>query len=73
MVAVAEGEPCVTYIGADGAGHYVKNGSQRYRIWRYATDCRRYSVLKHSLGLTNEELAETFTEWNKGELSKLPD
>ncbi|XNM68010.1 hypothetical protein ACLK2E_11195 [Escherichia coli] len=25
IAAVAEdGEPCVTYIGADGAGHYVK-------------------------------------------------
>lgn len=28
-----------------------------------------YSLLKQSLGLSNEELASTFAEWNKGELN----
>ena len=30
--AKVDGEPCCTYIGTDGAGHYVKNGPQRDRI-----------------------------------------
>ena len=34
-----DGTPCVTYIGPNGAGHYVKNGSQWYRVWRYAANC----------------------------------
>ena len=28
-----------------------------------------YSLLKGGLNLSNEELAQTFTEWNNGELS----
>jgi 6-phosphogluconate dehydrogenase len=46
-----------------------EDGSQRYRIRRYAADCEAYSLLKGGLNLSNEELAETFTEWNKGELN----
>jgi 6-phosphogluconate dehydrogenase len=63
-----DGEPCVAYIGADGAGHYVKM-VQRHRIWRYAAYCRSIPLLKGGLALSNEELATTFTEWNEGELS----
>ncbi|WP_100159526.1 NADP-dependent phosphogluconate dehydrogenase [Proteus columbae] len=69
IAAVAEGEPCVTYIGADGAGHYVKMVHNGIEYGDMQLIAEAYSVLKHSLGLTNEELAETFTEWNKGELS----
>ncbi|MCS6038521.1 hypothetical protein LNP20_03610 [Klebsiella pneumoniae subsp. pneumoniae] len=32
-----------------------------------------YALLKGGLALSNEELAQTFTEWNEGELSMLPD
>lgn len=69
IAAVAEGEPCVTYIGADGAGHYVKMVHNGIEYGDMQLIAEAYSVLKHSLGLTNEELAETFTEWNQGELS----
>ena len=62
IAAVAEdGEPCVTYIGADGAGHYVKmvhNGIE-YGDMRLIAEA--YSLLKGGLNLTNEELAQTFT------------
>lgn len=69
IAAVAEGEPCVTYIGADGAGHYVKMVHNGIEYGDMQLIAEAYSVLKHSLGLSNEELADTFTEWNKGELS----
>lgn len=69
IAAVADGEPCVTYIGADGAGHYVKMVHNGIEYGDMQLIAEAYSVLKHSLGLTNEELADTFTEWNKGELS----
>lgn len=69
IAAVAEGEPCVTYIGSDGAGHYVKMVHNGIEYGDMQLIAEAYSVLKHSLGLSNEELADTFTEWNKGELS----
>ena len=31
-----QGEPCCDWVGGEGAGHFCKNGSQWYRIWRYA-------------------------------------
>jgi 6-phosphogluconate dehydrogenase len=70
IAAVAEdGEPCVTYIGADGAGHYVKMVHNGIEYGDMQLIAEAYSLLKNGLNLSNEELAITFTEWNKGELS----
>lgn len=70
IAAVAEdGEPCVTYIGPDGAGHYVKMVHNGIEYGDMQLIAEAYSLLKGGLNLTNEELAETFTEWNKGELN----
>ncbi|MFB0713722.1 NADP-dependent phosphogluconate dehydrogenase [Buttiauxella noackiae] len=70
IAAVAEdGEPCVTYIGADGAGHYVKMVHNGIEYGDMQLIAEAYSLLKNGLNLSNEELATTFTDWNKGELS----
>lgn len=69
IAAVAEGEPCVTYIGADGAGHYVKMVHNGIEYGDMQLIAEAYSLLKGGLNLSNEELATTFSEWNKGELS----
>lgn len=70
IAAVAEdGEPCVTYIGADGAGHYVKMVHNGIEYGDMQLIAEAYSLLKHGLNLSNLELAKIFTEWNKGELS----
>ncbi|WP_027351480.1 NADP-dependent phosphogluconate dehydrogenase [Halotalea alkalilenta] len=63
-----DGEPCVTYIGPDGAGHYVKMVHNGIEYGDMQLIAEAYALLKHSLGLSNAELAEIFTEWNKGEL-----
>lgn len=66
--AHVDGEPCCTYIGSDGAGHYVKmvhNGIE-YGDMQLITEA--YYLLKNLLGLTAPELHEVFDEWNKGEL-----
>jgi 6-phosphogluconate dehydrogenase len=68
IAAVAEGEPCVTHIGSDGAGHFVKmihNGIEYADMQLIA---EAYDLLRHSGGFSPEEIAEIFTEWNKGEL-----
>lgn len=70
IAAVAEdGEPCVTYIGADGAGHYVKMVHNGIEYGDMQLIAEAYSLLKNGLNLSNEELATTFTDWNEGELS----
>ncbi|NIG98009.1 MAG: NADP-dependent phosphogluconate dehydrogenase [Serratia symbiotica] len=69
IAAVAEGEPCVTYIGADGAGHYVKMVHNGIEYGDMQLIAEAYSLLKQALNLSNEQLAETFFEWNQGELN----
>lgn len=69
IAARAEGEACVTYIGPDGAGHYVKMVHNGIEYGDMQLIAEAYSVLKGALGLSNEQLADTFSDWNKGELS----
>ncbi|MBK4715231.1 MULTISPECIES: NADP-dependent phosphogluconate dehydrogenase [Tenebrionibacter/Tenebrionicola group] len=69
IAAVAEGEPCVTYIGPDGAGHYVKMVHNGIEYGDMQLIAEAYALLKHGLNLSNEALAQTFSEWNQGELS----
>ncbi|SFU26883.1 NADP-dependent phosphogluconate dehydrogenase [Xenorhabdus koppenhoeferi] len=69
IAAQVDGEPCVTYIGADGAGHYVKMVHNGIEYGDMQLIAEAYSLLKNSLNLSNQELAEVFSDWNQGELS----
>ena len=68
IAAKANGEPCVAYIGPDGAGHYVKMAHNGIEYGDMQLIAESYSVLKHVGGLTNDELSDVFSNWNKGEL-----
>jgi 6-phosphogluconate dehydrogenase len=62
------GVPCCTYIGPDGAGHFVKmvhNGIEYADIKLIAES---YDLLRNALGLQADELASIFREWNNGRL-----
>jgi 6-phosphogluconate dehydrogenase len=66
--AKVDGVPCCTYIGPDGAGHFVKmihNGIEYADIQLIAES---YDFLQQSLGLTPIELGPIFREWNEGPL-----
>ena len=68
IAAVAEGEPCVTHIGFDGAGHFVKmihNGIEYADMQLIA---EAYDMLRQAGGFSPDEIADIFSEWNKGEL-----
>ncbi|KRN03888.1 NADP-dependent phosphogluconate dehydrogenase [Holzapfeliella floricola] len=70
MSAKAEdGEPCVTYIGPNGAGHYVKMVHNGIEYGDMQLIAESYNILRNVLGLSVDEIAEIFAEWNKGELS----
>jgi 6-phosphogluconate dehydrogenase len=62
------GEPCCTYIGPYGAGHYVKMVHNGIEYGDMQLICEAYHLLKDVLGLTAEELHRIFAEWNEGEL-----
>jgi 6-phosphogluconate dehydrogenase len=66
--AKVNGEPCCTYIGPDGAGHYVKMVHNGIEYGDMQLICEAYQLLKDVLGLSAEELHSIFAEWNRGEL-----
>ncbi|MCM3704617.1 MULTISPECIES: NADP-dependent phosphogluconate dehydrogenase [Cytobacillus] len=68
IAAKVNGEACTTYIGPDGAGHYVKMVHNGIEYGDMQLISESYFLLKNVLGLTAEELHEVFAEWNKGEL-----
>lgn len=63
-----DGTPCVTYIGPDGAGHYVKMVHNGIEYGDMQLIAESYDLMKNVLGLSVEEMADIFAEWNKGEL-----
>jgi 6-phosphogluconate dehydrogenase len=68
IAAVAEGEPCVTHVGTDGAGHFVKmihNGIE-YADMQLIGEA--YDLIRRGTGKTPAEIADVFAEWNTGEL-----
>ena len=67
--AKVNGEPCVTYLGPRGAGHYVKMVHNGIEYGDMQLISESYDVMKRVLGLDAAMLGEIFTEWNKGELS----
>lgn len=69
IAAKADGEPCVTYIGSDGAGHYVKMVHNGIEYGDMQLIAESYALLKHAAGLSNDELAKVFAKWNQGELN----
>ncbi|WP_313627635.1 NADP-dependent phosphogluconate dehydrogenase [Enterococcus italicus] len=63
-----DGEPCVTYIGPNGAGHYVKMVHNGIEYGDMQLIAESYDLMQNILGLSVEEMADIFKEWNKGEL-----
>ena len=63
-----DGEPCVAYIGPDGAGHFVKMVHNGIEYGDMQLIAESYAVLKQVAGLTNAELEKVYTQWNEGEL-----
>ena len=65
---VENGVPCCDWVGESGAGHFVKMVHNGIEYGDMQLICEAYHLLSAGLGLTNDQIANTFTEWNKGEL-----
>ena len=65
---VADGTPCCDWVGQGGAGHFVKMVHNGIEYGDIQLICECYQIMKDFLGMTNEEMHETFAEWNRGDL-----
>lgn len=64
-----DGAPCVAYIGPNGAGHYVKMVHNGIEYADMQLIAESYAMMKDLLGMSHEDIAQTFKDWNAGELS----
>src|SRR4051794_7021245 len=65
---VVGGVPCTTYIGPNGAGHYVKMVHNGIEYIDMQLICESYFLLQQLLGMAPDELSKVFAKWNEGDL-----
>jgi 6-phosphogluconate dehydrogenase len=58
--------PCVTYLGPNGAGHYVKMVHNGIEYGDMQLIAEVYDILRKALGMSASQIADLFEEWNKG-------
>ncbi len=66
--AKVDGEPCCTYVGSDGAGHYVKMVHNGIEYADMQLIAEAYDLIRQGTGATAAEIAEIFKGWNEGDL-----
>jgi 6-phosphogluconate dehydrogenase len=66
--AKVDGEPCCAYMGADGAGHFVKTIHNGIEYADMQMIAEVYFMMKHLLGMSADEMSKVFADWNEGDL-----
>ncbi len=69
IAAQVDGTPCCSYIGPNGAGHYVKMVHNGIEYGDMQLICEAYSLMKNVLGMNADEMHKVFDKWNQGELN----
>jgi 6-phosphogluconate dehydrogenase len=68
IAAKTDSGACVTYVGPNGAGHFVKMVHNGIEYGDMQLIAEAYDILRTCLGMEAAELADTFAEWNRGVL-----
>ncbi len=68
IAAQVEGTPCCAHIGPDGAGHYVKMAHNGIEYADMQLIAEAYDLLTNAAGMSAPEIAQTFRQWNEGDL-----
>ncbi|MFF8841774.1 NADP-dependent phosphogluconate dehydrogenase [Streptomyces sp. NPDC015127] len=63
-----DGTPCVTHVGPDGAGHFVKMVHNGIEYADMQLIAEAYHLLRAVAGYSPEQIARTFRSWNEGRL-----
>ena len=66
--AKVDGTPCCTYIGPDGAGHFVKMVHNGIEYADMQLIAEAYDLIKQGTGKSAAEIADIFRDWNSGDL-----
>ena len=69
IAATTEAGPCVTHVGPDGSGHFVKMVHNGIEYGDMQLIAESWDVLRRGLGLSAPETAEVFEKWNNGPLA----
>jgi 6-phosphogluconate dehydrogenase len=64
-----DGTPCCDWVGAGGAGHFVKMVHNGIEYGDMQMICEAYSLLERVAGLSAKEMHAVFARWNKGVLN----
>ena len=68
VAAQVDGAPCCTYLGPDGAGHYVKMVHNGIEYGDMQLISEAYYIMKYALGMGEQEMSGVFATWNEGDL-----
>ncbi|MGE7187254.1 decarboxylating NADP(+)-dependent phosphogluconate dehydrogenase [Peribacillus sp. NPDC006672] len=68
IAAKVNDDPCCTYIGPKGAGHFVKMVHNGIEYADMQLIAEAYTFLREKLHLEVNEIADIFETWNQGEL-----
>ena len=68
IAAQVDGTPCCTYVGADGAGHYVKMVHNGIEYADMQLIAESYDLLRNAVGWEVPQIAQRFERWNESEL-----
>ncbi len=66
IAAQVDGVPCCTYVGADGAGHYVKMVHNGIEYGDMELIAEAYFLMKEVLHMEAKEIGQVFASWNQG-------
>jgi 6-phosphogluconate dehydrogenase len=66
--AKVDGVPCCTYVGPNGAGHFVKMVHNGIEYADMQLIAEAYDLLRHGIGASAREIGDIFAEWNTGDL-----
>merc|ERR1712110_573890 len=68
ICAQCEKEPCCDWVGEEGAGHYVKMVHNGIEYGDMQLIAEAYHLMKDVVGLSHREMADIYSEWNRGDL-----
>ena len=64
-----DGAPCCEWVGENGAGHFVKMVHNGIEYGDMQLICEAYQLMRDGLGMSCEEMRDTFARWNEAELN----
>ena len=69
IAAKYNGDPCVAWLGENGAGHFVKTIHNGIEYADMQMIAEIYGILRDGLKMSAAEIGDVFGAWNKGRLN----